>query len=233
VRAPFLRTVPVEPVEQLDTPSPIFEAQRRSWNERYSVHVQHARHWRYAAFGAIGVSLISVAGALHYAEQPRVTPFVVEVDRLGDAVAVKRADVAEPIDPRILKAELARWIWDVRTVSPDAIAQHSFIFDAAALIDEHGAANQQLQDWIAAHNPYKLATTEIVTVSVSSVLPITAKTWRVEWTETTRTRGGTLESNVNWEATVTIAVAPPTTEKQILANPAGVYIENFAWQARL
>jgi len=233
VKAPsFLRSVSVEPVAVEPTGSPIFEAQRRSWNERYAVHVQHARHWRYAAFGAIGVSIVAVAGALHYAEMPRVTPFIVEVDHLGDAVAVKRADIAAPIDPRILKAELARWIFNARTVSADATAQRSYIVDAIAMLDEHGAAYQQYHDWFSAHNPFTRAASELVTVEISSVLPVSANTWRIEWREETRTRGGTLEGKHDWEATVTVSVSPPTTDKEILKNPVGLYIESYSWMPR-
>ncbi len=233
MKAPLLRRVdPDEASTSAQPKSPVYEAQQRSWNERYSVHVENARHWRWTAFGAIGVSLLSVGGMIHYAELPRTVPFVVEVDKLGDAVAVSRAAVAAPIDPRILRAQLARWIWDVRTVSSDALAERHFIYEAMDMTDVHGAAAQQLQDWFTTPGPFKRAVDEMVEVSVTAVLQITAKTWRIEWREDTRTRGGTLESSRNWEATITVSVTPPTTEAEILKNPSGLFVESFSWTER-
>jgi type IV secretion system protein VirB5 len=72
----------------------------------------------------------------------------------------------------------------------------------------------------------------MVGIAIESVLPISAKTWRVEWREDTRTRGGTLESSRNWEATITVSVNPPTTDAEILSNPTGLFVEAFSWSSR-
>lgn len=212
--------------------SPVHQAQQRSWNERYAVHVEAARYWRWTAFGSLAVALVSVCGMAWIGEQPKDVPFVIALDHLGDEVAVKRADVAAPIDPRVLRAQLARWVWDVRTVSTDAAAEKHFVLEAYAMTDRSAAAAQQLNEWFTAHNPFKRAIDEMVGISVVSVLPISAKTWRVEWREDIRTRGGTLKSRKNCEATITLSVAPPVTDKQILANPSGMFVESFSWTVR-
>ena len=53
----------------------------------------------------------------------KAVPYVVEVDKLGDAIAVARADRADPADERVLKAQLVAWIVEVRSVSSDPLAQ--------------------------------------------------------------------------------------------------------------
>ena len=50
-------------------------------------------------------------------------PYVVQTDKLGDALAISRADIAPPADPRLIRAQLARWIADVRSVYVDVAAE--------------------------------------------------------------------------------------------------------------
>ena len=74
---------------------------RREWNERYGDYIARARNWRRAAFAALAVSLVLAIGVAWQAAQSKVVPYVVEVDKLGDAVAVGRADRAAPADSRV------------------------------------------------------------------------------------------------------------------------------------
>src|SRR5271168_4716007 len=80
---------------------------RREWNERYGDYIAHARNWRGAAFAALAIALVLAIGVAWQAAQSKVVPYVVEVDKLGDAVPVARADRAAPADGRVVKAELA------------------------------------------------------------------------------------------------------------------------------
>src|SRR2546421_10039315 len=84
-------------------------AARREWNERYGDYIARARNWRRAAFAALAVSGVLSVGTVWQASQSKVVPYVVEVDKLGDAVPVGRADRAAPADLRGGRAELAAW----------------------------------------------------------------------------------------------------------------------------
>jgi type IV secretory pathway TrbF-like protein len=67
--------------------SPYLSA-RREWNERYGDYIARARNWRWAAFAALAVSLVLAIGVVWEAAQSKVVPYVVEVDKLGDAVPI-------------------------------------------------------------------------------------------------------------------------------------------------
>jgi type IV secretion system protein TrbF len=71
-----------------------------------------------------------------------------------------------------------------------------------------------------------------VSVQVASVLPLSGTTWRIEWREDKRSRDGTLESQQNWQASVTISINPPADDATILVNPTGLYVEAFDWTQR-
>jgi type IV secretory pathway TrbF-like protein len=48
----------------------------------------------------------------------------------GDALAISRADIASPSDPRLIRSQLARWVDDVRSVYVDVAAEKHVINEA-------------------------------------------------------------------------------------------------------
>jgi type IV secretory pathway TrbF-like protein len=204
-----------------------------AWMERYGDHVVQARLWRRTALASLAIAAISSAGAVWIGSQNRITPYVVEVDKLGAAVAVGRADQARRPDRRIIVAQLARWIADVRSVYADAAAQRALVTEAYAMVNQRGPAYGALNEHMRRHDPFKRARTETVSVEVQSALPISADSWRIEWRETVRGRDGKPGPARQYQATVTISFRPPEDEAAIRVNPAGLYIDSFSWAQRL
>ncbi len=212
--------------------SAVYMLARREWNERYGSYIAQRDAWRLAAFAAIGLAALAVGGFIFERSQSRIVPYVVEVDKLGDAIAVARADLATPLAPTILRAQLARWITSMRSVFIDVTAERKVIGEAYAMIDRNAAAFQTANEWFEAHDPFKRAATELVSVQVESVLPLSAETWRIEWREETRSRDGALVSRQPWQAMATVKVVAPTTEAAVLINPTGLFVETFSWASR-
>ena len=100
------------------TPEPETPYQRagQMWDERIGSARVQARNWRLMAFGGLLLSTGLSAGLLWQSMQSRVVPYVVEVDRLGEARAV--APVGgdyRPTDPQIAW-HLARFISNIRSI---------------------------------------------------------------------------------------------------------------------
>jgi type IV secretion system protein TrbF len=215
--------------------SPIHQAQRSDWNERYGHYVTGERRWRYVAFALAGITALSVAGNVIQGTQSKIVPYVVERDQLGDEVAVGLANRAMPIDPRTIQAEVSRWVHDVRTVSTDMQDERSFIYEAFDHTDKNGPATNELSQWFKDNIPWVRAKENIVTVEILSALPMDQNvwhTWRVDWRENTLTRSGVLQQSHVWEVILTVSVIPPRTETEVRKNHAGVFIENFSWSTR-
>jgi type IV secretory pathway TrbF-like protein len=210
----------------LDTP---YLAARREWNERYGDYIARARNWRWAAFGALAVSLVLAIGVAWQAVQSKVVPYVVEVDKLGDAVAVARADRAAPTDMRVVKAQLAAWIVDVRSISSDPLAQKGALARSYALTA--ATATIFLNDYYRQHSPFGQPRT--VAVSVDAALPISKQTYQIQWSEDARDPQGRDLGTTHWIASLTVAFDPPTDERGILSNPLGLYITAISWTQRL
>ena len=199
---------------------------RQEWAERYGEYVAAARYWRIVAAGAISLAVLNGGGWLYATGQQGIVPYVVEVDQLGREVAVGRADVASPADPRVIRSMLARWVVNARSVYQDLRAQRDMVESAYTLIPSTADSKRQLDDWYRANSP--LERTETVEVRVTSVLQVSPETWRVEWEEIIDGSG-----RESYQATVTILVVPPDDEREAVVNPLGVYIQYFQWGVRL
>jgi type IV secretion system protein TrbF len=210
----------------LETP---YLSARREWNERYGDYIARARSWRWAAFGAIAVALALAIGVVWQDAQSKVVPYVVEVNKLGDAVAVARADRAAPVDVRVIKAQLAAWIVDVRSVSSDPLAQKAALSRSYATTA--ATATLFLNDYYRQHSPFSQNRT--VAVSVDAVLPISNQTYQIQWSEDGRDLQGRALATTHWLASVTVAFDPPTDERGVLSNPLGLYVTGISWTQHL
>src|SRR3546814_7065474 len=86
------------------TPSPATPYQRAAqvWDERIGSARVQARSWRWMAFGCLGLALVVVSGLLWQLGRSTVTPYVVEVDTLGQVRAVGPAlEEYQPTDAQI------------------------------------------------------------------------------------------------------------------------------------
>jgi len=212
--------------------NPYVEA-RREWNERYGDYIQQAHHWRTMAVVSGLVALIAVIGMAYIGAQNKIVPYVVEVDKLGQVAAIAKADHPAAVDPRVMKAYLARFVADWRTVTIDRQAQKGAIDRVYAMLPSGSIALNKLNDYFKAQNPFSVATKQTVAVAVTNLLPISDKTWQVEWQEVTRDLRGELQSNVRMKVSIIVGITPPTDESLILINPLGVYITDLNWSQQL
>lgn len=208
--------------------NPYVEA-RREWNERYGDYVQQAHHWRTIAIICGLTALVATIGVGYIGAQNRVVPYVVQVDRVGEVAAIARADRAPDVDPRVIKAYLARFVTDWRTVTSDRQAQKSAIDRAYSMLPNGSIALKKLNDYFRARNPFSVSARLIIAASVTNILPISDQTWQVEWEEVTRDLRGEVQSNLRMKVSIIVGITPPTDESLILINPLGVYVTDLNW----
>jgi type IV secretion system protein TrbF len=209
-----------------------FLAARREWNERYGDYIAQAKNWRTAAIVSLFIAAILSLGSMWLASQTKFIPYVVEVDKLGQDVAVAQADRASfTPDDRIIRAQLGAWISDARSVSSDPVAERSTLTRVYAMIAT--TAKPYLDDWYQAHSPFDTGKSNTVSVTVDAVLPQSEQTYQLQWTEEQRSLDGSRASTTHWIANVTIGLNPPTDEATILRNPTGLYVTNLSWTQRI
>lgn len=201
---------------------------REEWLERYGSYIKRAAQWRMAAFLCLIITAISITGNVFQATQAKVVPYIVQVDDLGKAAAVSRADMAGATPQRVIQAEIANFITNWRTVTADIDLQKKMIdrlsFFAA------GSAKGVLKQWFEQNNPYEVAKKgNLIHVEIKGLpLPISQDSYRVEWTETTRSHAGVELDRHTYEATLTIQLQPPTSDAVVIKNPGGVFVTAIA-----
>ena len=213
--------------------SPVYNAQKLAWNERYAIHAQSARRWQATSFSCIALAAGMAAWTGYLASQPKFVPYIVEEDHLGEQRAVGVAPKLAPTDLRTIQNDIRRWVENVRTVSVDAQDQKKFIWEAANHTNEHGPAWGELMGWWKDHYPFDRAKSEKVTVTINSILPREANQWKlwvVKWKEETRTRSGELIGKPeDKEASITMTYRAPKSDNDFRINPTGNYVDDFDW----
>ena len=197
---------------------------REEWLERYGSYISRAAQWRMTAFLCLMIATVSITGNVIQASQVKTVPYIIEVDALGKAAVVARADRASATPKRLIQAEIAKCVSDWRTVTADVELQQKMIERLSFFMA--GSAKGVLRQWYEANNPYEIAKSgKLVHVEIKGLpLPVSSDSYRVEWVETVRSHAGVMLDSHTYEATVTIQINPPTADAVLLRNPGGVYI---------
>jgi type IV secretion system protein VirB5 len=214
------------------TPEPETPYQKAAqvWDERIGSARVQARNWRLIAFGNLILAGGLAGGLVWQSARGTVVPWVVQVDKLGQAQAVAPA-VADyrPTDPQIAW-QLAQFIQDVRSLPDDPIIVRQDWLRAYAFTTSQGAA--ALNDYARANDPFAQIGKVQVAVDVSSVIRASDKSFQVAWVER-RYQDDTLVSTDHWTAILTIVLVPPTDADRLLKNPLGVYVDAINWSKEL
>jgi type IV secretion system protein TrbF len=214
------------------TPPPETPYQRagQRWDERIGSARVQARSWRLMAFGCLFLTAGTSAALAWQSLQSRVVPYVVEVDRLGEARAVQAADVDyRPTDPQVAW-HLARFITNIRSVSLDPVLMRRAWLEAYDFATRRGA--QFLGENARAASPFTQVGERTVSVQVTSVVRASDRSFQVKWTETVFERGAQAGTS-RWTAILTIATKAPANADMLRRNPLGIYVDAIDWSREL
>jgi type IV secretion system protein VirB5 len=204
-------------------------AARHEWDERYGDLITRARNWRALSALCAATTLLATAGLVWLSAHSRIVPFVILVDSLGRPLASGIAEQTTVSDDRLKRASILAWVEDLRKVTTDGVAQRKAIDHVYGLIASGSEAQTFISDFYRATPPFKRAQTETVSVEVNSVLPTSDRTFEVDWVETTRDLYGAIKASDRWKGSFSIALNPPSDERQARINPLGIYVTNINW----
>ncbi|MBB6125384.1 conjugal transfer protein TrbF [Sphingobium subterraneum] len=214
------------------TPEPETPYQRAGqlWDERIGAARVQAKNWRLMAFGCLGLTAALSGGLLWQSLQSRVVPYVVAVDRLGEARAVDPAvKDYQPTDPQIAWF-LSHFIQQVRSISLDPVIMRDAWLSAYDFTTKRGALT--LNEYARATDPFGQLGTRTVSVQVTSVVRASATSFQVKWVETAYERGNQAGTS-HWTAILTVTMAPPSNADTLRKNPLGLYVDAIDWSREL
>jgi type IV secretion system protein TrbF len=213
-------------------PEPVTPYQRAAqvWDERIGSARVQAKNWRLMAFGCLFLTAGLAGGLVWQSAQGTITPWVVEVDRLGQAQTVAPANSTyQPTDPQIA-FHLARFIEHVRGLPIDAIVLRQDWLRAYDFTTDRGAA--ALNDYARGNDPFAKLGKMQIAVDVSSVIRASPDSFRVAWIER-RYDNGQLAATERWTAILTIVVEAPRDVDRLRKNPLGIYVNAINWSKEL
>ena len=214
------------------TPQPETPYQKAAqvWDERIGSARVQAKNWRFMAFGSMILSAGFAAALVWQSTRGTVVPWVVEVDKLGQAqtVAAATADY-RPTDPQVAW-HLARFIEQVRSIPADPIIVRQNWFRAYDWTTDRGAT--ALNDYARSNDPFTKVGKQQVAVEVSSVIRASPDSFRVAWIER-RYENGQLSTTERWTAILTIVIQTPRDADRLKANPLGIYVNAISWSREM
>jgi type IV secretion system protein VirB5 len=214
------------------SPEPETPYQRAAqvWDDRIGSARVQARNWRLMAFGSLALSAGLAAALVWQSANGSIVPWVVQVDKLGQAQAVAPATADyQPSDPQIA-FYLARFIEQVRSIPADPIIVRQNWLRAYEFTTQAGAI--ALNEYARANDPFAQVGKTQISIDVSSVIRASPTSFRVAWVQRTY-QDGALAATERWTAILTIAVQPPRDAEKLRANPLGIYVNAINWSKEL
>lgn len=214
------------------SPEPVTPYQRAAqvWDDRIGSARVQAKNWRLAFFGCLILSGGLAGGLLWQSARGTITPWVVEVDKLGETRAVAPADADwTPSDPQIA-FHLARFIEHVRGIPADPVVLREDWLSAYDFASAAGA--RALNDYARSNDPFAEVGRFQVAIDVSSVIRASKDSFRIAWSER-RYQGGSLIETSRWSAILTIRIDPPRTPDALRKNPLGLFVTALSWSKEL
>lgn len=214
------------------SPQPVTPYQRAAqvWDDRIGSARVQAKNWRLACFGCLAMAGGLAGGLIWQSARGTITPWVVEIDKLGEARAVAPADAGyRPTDPQIA-FHLARFIEHVRSIPSDPVVLRQDWLSAYDYASGGGA--QALNDYARNNDPFAEIGKAQVGIDVSSVIRASRDSFRIAWSER-RYQDGSLIETSRWSAILTIIVEPPRTPDALRKNPLGIFVTAINWSKEL
>lgn len=200
------------------------------WDERIGSARVQARNWRIMAFGCLLLSLGLSGGVVWQAGRSTITPYIVEIDTLGQTRAVGPAVAAyKPSDAQIAY-HLAAFIDRVRSLSIDPIVvRRNWLLAYDYATDQ--AANT-LNEYARENDPFGRVGERTVTVEVTSVVRASDDSFEIRWREQVY-ENGSLAGTERYTAVLSIIVQRPRNEETLRKNPLGIYVHGLNWSRDL
>lgn len=218
-----------KPAEKLVEDDSVWARAEMYQDDRYLRQAMQVKNWRLFAFFGLAIAVIAVAGNIYIGSKSKFIPVLVEVDKLGQTVAVRALTGEDAVTDtnRLVYREMIDLIEDLRTVRTDAGANNADLNKGFARLS--GAAATYVRNELKKAPPNVVGATKTVVVQVKTAMPISGRTWQIEWEEDSFDLNGAPIGVENWKAVVSYDLIPSSKEQDIRQNPIGFTVVEMNW----
>ncbi len=189
-------------------------------------------NWQRMAFVLAAALLISILGNILTLRKAHVIPYIVEVDNLGRAMAVREARETPIRDERLIKAFVYQYIDMARSVVPDPESLKKNL----SLVYQESIRSVQtnfLDPFYKQNNPFDYAQNKGTRhVEWLVFLKEGENSYSAEWREIERNDDNQVLGEAHYKALVSVVQIPNTKEDQYKENPFnpfGLYVTSLSW----
>lgn len=215
-----------------NVPHTAYTAAKAEWAERMGGPVVERARWFLMSICLV-VALAAALWAIgQMAPLKTAVPYIIEVDKVtGEAKASTVRPERFVVGEAQKKYFLGRWVRKTVELDPyttEADIKEAFTFVRGKASDEYRALMTMLKPM------ERLAKEKGLTrvVSISTINFITTSSALIRFSAEERTIGSAPVTK-RYVANIHFELVPPTTEKEILENPNGIFITHFAFQEEI
>ena len=213
-----------------DAPSTVVPSGRNvEWDSWFQGHLNATKNWRNAAYFFAFLSAVVGGVAVHYASKPERTPYVVAVDGVGQARLAGQALEIKDWPETVVKAELARFVRQFRSVPADAAVIHGNYTRLQSFVIRGSSARAKIVQYgdDLRTNPFERVKTGTSAIKIVSVNQSEGNTFFVDWDETERTLTGEITTQHRYRGSFVVSQAGNLPREQLLVNPLGLIVVDF------
>lgn len=202
-----------------------FFSSTNKYSDIYAGLAANAMTWRIVSI-ILGVMLMfSFIAFISVAKNTKIVPYVVQVDQHGFAIPIKAIDHSD-IDNRIIISQIGQFINNMRIRVLNRDAQFQFAKLSYRCVGQNSKAYKKLTDFYRSDVP--TAAKQAVEVQVQSIIPISGNIYNAEWRESFAAEGKSVTKY--YKGIFQIEISPPQQMDNLIANPLGIFIEDFQIQ---
>lgn len=190
------------------------------------------RNWQLLAVLLAVADVVLIGSFVTLALSTRTVPYVVEIDRHGDATYAGPMEVLDTPEERLVVAQLRRFLWDLRSLVDDPAAQAELIARAYTIAD--GSVRTALDaDFAKPENDPRLLAPKVsrrLEAITILRLPNSERTFQLQWKEVTTPRNGIGGEDVrSFQGLLTIDFAKRLDPEALALNPLAILVTDFTW----
>ncbi|TVO83397.1 VirB8/TrbF family protein [Shewanella algae] len=206
----------------------LFEKARQDWDERVGSLVQQNSFLKILMLFMALITGGAVLGVVHIGSQSKIEPYVMEKSGDDYTLLGKAKEMGDSEKQRLISKSIREFVINHRTVVTDKDAQIILLLRAYAHLRSSDPAYTQITNFLKDPTPMKRAETEIVKISVGSVIRIGAtNTYQVSWVEHPEDRFGKKKKPLYYRANIEYYTSPPKTADELEKNPLGIWVKFF------
>ena len=216
------------PTTELD----IYLAGKRTLDARNRSEIQQKKFLAGVCVLSLLANGVQAYENLRNSAHSRLIPYVVQTDTQGRIInteILKDRSVDENFSSqKTIKAEIANWVQDWRTVTNDLYAQKALAVKVFNMVDGQGEASPWLLNWYRAHDPVERSRKAHVEVMVKTIVPQSDSTYEVYWEEKEVNPTDSTTVVSRWRSVILISINPPKNESDVIKNRFGLYVERVS-----